>query len=109
MSDAEVALRLAVVAVLAGYLYIKHRQRVRRREERYDPAEWTGKAIDVTDLIPRVNKVRQNHLAARQAPKGFYFHQALLDWARQTVARLAYFRDRKSAEQAQTRGPWLKG
>jgi hypothetical protein len=94
MSILEVTIWLAVVAALASYLYAKHRQRLRSASERYDPAKWTGKAIDVTKLKPRVEDVRRDYLAARQPAKGLCFHRALMDLARQAVARLAYFHDR---------------
>ena len=96
MPDIEVTIGLAAEAILVSYLYLKHRQRVRSRPERYDPAEWTGKAIDVTKLKPMVEDVRRNYLAARQLAKGVCFHRALLGLARRAVARLAHFHDRES-------------
>jgi hypothetical protein len=101
MSGIEVTIQLAVVAALASYLYRKHRQRRRSRLERYDPAKWTGKAIDVAPLKPRIESVRRNYLAAQQPAKGLCFHRALLELARRAVAQLAYFHDRASEHHAQ--------
>jgi len=94
MSNLEVIIRLTVVAALASYLYAKHRQRVRGRLGRYNPAKWTGKAIDVTELKPRIEGVRRNYLAVQQPAKGLCFHRALIELARQAVAQMAYFQDR---------------
>ena len=96
---AVVAFSLAIALVLAGYFYSKHRLRAPCREERYDPEKWTGKAIDVASLQPRLNEVRRNYLATRHSPRGLWFHQVLLEWTRQAVARLAYFHSRKSRDE----------
>jgi hypothetical protein len=104
MSGIEIMIRLAVVAVLASYLGIKHRQRKRRSPYRYDPAKWTGQAIDVTKLKPRVEEVRRDHLRTRAPAKDLCAHRALLTLARRVVARLAYFQDRESDNHAHTHG-----
>jgi hypothetical protein len=103
MSGTEIILWLGLVALLGSYLCLKHRQRVRSHYERYESAEWTGKAIDVTELKPKVEEVRRNYLEARQPVKSPCFHRALIELARQAVARLAYFHDRVPEEHAQTR------
>jgi hypothetical protein len=90
MSDLEIILRVAAVAALSSYLFFKHRQRVRSRYEPYAPAQWTGKAIDVTPLKPTVEDVRRDYLAARQPPSDMFHRRILLGLARHTVARLAY-------------------
>ena len=105
MSGVEITIRLAVVAVLASYLFIKHRQRMRNRSEQCDPAKWTGQAIDVAQIKPRVEDVRRNYLAPRQPAKGLCFHRALLDLARRAVARLGYFQERESQHHAETHRP----
>jgi len=105
MSGAEIILWLALVVLVGSSLYIKHRQRVRSQPERYDPAKWTGKAIDVTQLKPKVENVRRNYLAARQPPKDLCFRRALIEMARRAVAQLAYFHDRAPEHQAQAHGP----
>jgi hypothetical protein len=101
MLDLEIIIELAALAVLSSYLYFKHHQRVLSQAEPYDPAEWTGKAIDVTQLRGPIENVRGAYLAARPAPVGILFHKSLLGLARRTVARLAYFRDRQSEEHPQ--------
>jgi hypothetical protein len=104
MSGGETILGLGVVAVLAGYLYTRHRQRMRSLAEQYDPAEWTGKGIDLTDVKPRVEEVRRNYLAARQPAKSLCFHRVLLEMARRTVVRLGYFQHRESEDHVRTHG-----
>jgi len=98
MSALEIILWLASIAALSTYLYLKHRQRM--RSQRYEPAAWTGKGIDVTKLRPTVEDVRRAQLAARRSARGMLVHRSLLGLARQTVAHLAYFRDRQSEEHA---------
>jgi hypothetical protein len=105
MSAFEIIIGLAAVAMLSSYLYVKRRQRVRSRSERYDPPKWTGKPIDVTKLKPALEAVRRDYPSARQSTRGIFFHRSLLGLARRAVARLAYFHDRASEEPAQTRGP----
>ena len=87
---------LAVVLVLAGYLYFKHRQRAPQRFVRKDPADWTGQAIDVTGLKPKLEEVRRNHLAARPEVKGVCFHRGLLGLARRAIVRFGYFHSREN-------------
>lgn len=94
----DLILEVAAVAVLAGYLYLKHRQRMRRLYERYDAAEWTGKPIDVTKLKPGVEGVRRDYLAARPTARGIVFHRGLLGLARRSITQFAYFHDRESKE-----------
>ena len=98
MSDLEMIIGLAVVAMLSSFLYIRHRQRVHQQYERSDPVQWTGQAIDVTKLKPTIEDLRRDYLAARQSTRGIHFHRSLLGLARRTVARLAYFHDRESEE-----------
>ena len=100
MSALEVIIGLTSVAVLSSYLYLKHRQRVRHRSKRYNPAEWTGKAIDITKLKPTVEEVRHDYLAGRQSTRGRLFHRRLLELARRAVTRLEYFQDKESHEHA---------
>ena len=100
MPSLEVIIRLTVVAALASFLYAKHRQRVRGRLWRYNPAKWTGKAIDVTELKPRIEGVRRNYLAAQQPAKGICFHRSLIELARRAVAQMEYFRDRAPEHRA---------
>jgi hypothetical protein len=89
---------LAMVVVLSSYLYLKHCQRARSRYERYDPAEWNGKAIDVTKLKPAVENARRNYPTAQKSSRNIFFHRGLLGLARRTVTRLAYFQNRVPKE-----------
>jgi hypothetical protein len=101
MSVVEIIIRLVVVALLASYLFLKHRQRERNWSPE-DPAKWTGTAIDATKLIPTVKQVRHDYLAARRSPPpGIWYRRGLAALARRTVGRLAYFRDRKAEDDAQ--------
>jgi hypothetical protein len=102
MSDPGIVLWLGLLALLGYYVLIKHRQTVQSQWEPPDSTEWIGKAIDVSGIIPRVKDVRRNHLAARQPPQGWCFRRALLELARQAVARSAYFHDRVPGEHAPT-------
>ncbi len=100
MSGTEFVLWLALLALLVCYVLIKRRQVLRTQWEPCDPAEWTGKGIDVSGLIPRVEGVRRDYLAARQPVKGLCFHQALLELARKAVARLDYFQHKEPDQPA---------
>jgi len=90
-------IRLAVLAVLVGFLCYKYHQRVFSRSEHSSPQDWTGKAIDATDLNRTLKRVRSDYLAARPKPKGVCFHRGLIGFARRAVARLPYFHDREHA------------
>ena len=97
----EVIMRLVVVALLACYLFLKHRERVLNWSEPEDPANWTGTAIDATKLMPSLERVRQDYLAARHAPSHtVWYRRGLRALVRRTVGQLAYFRDRKPEDDA---------
>src|SRR5579859_5175962 len=101
MSVVEIIVRLAALALLASYLFIKHRQRTRKWSGPKDPAKWTGQAIDAARLMPTIDRVRHDYLAARPPPAQSIWHRkALLALAGQTVGRLSFFRDRKSEDEA---------
>jgi len=100
MTNFEIVMRLTSVAVLSSYLYLKHRERMRRRLQGCNPAEWTGKPIDVANLKPTVEEVRHDYLAGRQSTRGRLFHRRLLELARRAVTRLEYFQDKESHEHA---------
>jgi hypothetical protein len=101
MPGTDIVLWLALVGLLGLYAYIKHRQALRWQGDSDEPANWIGKAIDVTDLKPKLETVRRNYLAARQLAPGLCFHRALVELARHAVAGLAYFRDREPEERGQ--------
>ena len=94
-------LLMALGALLVGLLCIKLFSAL----ERYNPAQGTGKPIDVAKLKLRIEDVRHDYVAARQRQKGVCFHWALLQFTLRAVARFAYFRDRESQQNASTHGP----
>jgi hypothetical protein len=94
MSLTEVIVRLALVALLASYLVFRHWQRERQRVGPKNPAEWTGKGIDVTALKPTLDEVRRSY--PRPQPTGACFHRSLLALARRAVTHFAYFQERES-------------
>jgi hypothetical protein len=101
MSVVEVVLKLVVVAALASYLFLKHRQRARSWSEARDPAKWTGTAIDATKLMATVERVRQDYFAALQLPPhSIWYRRVLVELGQQAVRRLAWFRDRKTEDDA---------
>ena len=101
MSGTEIFLWCALMVLLLVYARIKHRQTLQHLREPYEPADWTGKAIDVTALEPKLEGVRHDYLAARQPDRGLCFHRALVELARHAVAGLAYFQEREPEEHAQ--------
>jgi hypothetical protein len=104
MSPSEAVSLLVALAVLAGYLYIKHRQRKRSRQEWRAPAEWTGHGIDVNNLKPRVENLRSDRLSFRKPAREHSFRGALLNSARANVTQLAYFRRVEPHHDSETRG-----
>jgi hypothetical protein len=50
-------------------------------------------------LLPRIEQVRRDHLAARGKASGPWYRKGLLTAARHAVRALAFFRDRKSTPQ----------
>jgi hypothetical protein len=102
MADLELFFfELAALAVLVSYLFIKLHQRARKWAPPRDPAHWTGKAIDVTELIPAVEDARRSGWLPRQPAMGRSFRKALLGLMRRHVTRLGYFHDRNSEEHLQ--------
>jgi hypothetical protein len=95
MSGTEIILWLALIALLACYVRIKRGQMLRTRWEPCDPAKWTGKGIDVSRVMPKVEDLRRDYLAGRQPIKGVSFHRALVELARKAVVGLAYFQEKE--------------
>ncbi len=89
------AVGLATVMVLTGFLLWKRSQRLPARYIRSDPSLWTGRGIDVTPLKPKVEDLRQNFQTAVPPAKGVCFHRAFLYSVRRLVAHFAYFQDRQ--------------
>jgi hypothetical protein len=98
-------LKLLALALGASYLFFRHRQRVRNWAPRNDPQEWTGHGIEVSALTPRVAQVRREYLVARQAPRGIWFHQSLVELARHAILRLGYFQHRETEQNVHNYGP----
>jgi hypothetical protein len=96
----EFIMSLVCLVVLSSYLYIKQCEREDRQLPRPNPVARPGTGIDTTRLTPAVTEVRRNYRAARQSAKGVFFRRSLLGLARQNVARLSFFRHRKSEEHA---------
>ena len=95
MSVVEILLRLLALALLLGYLFVKHRQRILNDPLREDPAKWTGTTIDVANLRPRVDRVRGDYLAApRSSAQTRWYRCRLLSLAGRAVSQLSFFRDR---------------
>ena len=101
----QVGVELATIAVLVGWLVRRHRQRMRQYWPVCDPAKWTGKAIDVTKLKPKVEDLRHDYLAMRHTRKTGGYHKTLVGLARRAVLQLAYFRRREPDEHAATHAP----
>ena len=97
-------IELAALTLGAWYLYFKHRQRLHNWTPPEDPKEWAGHAIEASEIKARVEQVRRDHLAARQATKGQGFHRHLLGFARRVVMQFGYFRDREPEEHAHHHG-----
>jgi len=104
MSGTDIILWLGLLALVGVYICIKHRQTLHSKPQPCDPAEWTGKAIDITPLRPKVEEVRRDYLAAHPPAQGVCFRRALIELARQAVARLAYFHDRVPEDHTQMHG-----
>ena len=92
MSLLLTTIELSWLVLAAGYLWYKHRQRVRKWTLQEDPQKWTGHGIEVRTLRPRLEQVRQDYSVARQPARVAAFHRSLLELARRAVTQLRYFR-----------------
>jgi hypothetical protein len=94
MSAVEIILRLAAVCLLTSYLVFKHRQRLRNLSPMEDPVKWTGKTIDVTKLIPTVDRVRNDYIAAQfQRRESLSYRRNLIALAGRAIRQLAFFEE----------------
>ena len=101
LSSAEIILKLVAVCLLASYLVFKHRQRLRNWSPTKDPAKWTGKTIDATKLIPAVDRVRNDYIAAQfQHPQSLWYRRSLLALAGRAIRQFSFFRERYREEDA---------
>lgn len=99
LSAVGIILKLAAVCLLASYLVFKHRQRLRIWSPTEDPAKWTGKTIDATKLIPAVDRVHNDYIAAQfQRPQSLAYRRTLLALAGRAIRRLPFFGERYGEE-----------
>lgn len=95
MSFLEIIARLIAILILAGYLLHKRRQReLDWRPEPQDPAQWNGKPLDITPLMPSIERLREDYLGMphsviHEAPR----RQRRIALARRALGRLSYFCD----------------
>ena len=102
MSLAEVIIRLFAVAILAGYLLLKHQQRVRSRPAPKD-SHLTGRALDAAQLQPRIRQLRHDYLTElHSSSRTVSFRRGLIARARRTLGCLPYFRDKRAEHENQT-------
>ena len=101
MSTTETIIWLGLAAVLAGYLYYRHWQRVRQNLEPTDSKDWIGKGFDPSGITPRIDRVRKDYLAGKPAPDS-HFRRGLLAFARQAVSHLPFFQGRDHAGESGT-------
>jgi hypothetical protein len=97
MSSIEIILRLLCVAALSSYLWHQHRRRHPRTPKpcrSLGTENQIGKAIDVTVFRPVIEVLRREHFVFPLSAGASAFHKRFVDMARQTVARLAWFRGR---------------
>ena len=104
MESLRLIIEFAAVILGLCYLYSKHWQRVRNCKPSEDPKDWIGHGIDTSKLQPRMEEVRQDHLAGRRIAIDFGFHRALIGFARKAVSQLGNFRNRKQEEQVSEHG-----
>lgn len=95
MESLRLIIELAAVILGSCYLYSKHWQRVWNWKPSEDPKGWAGHGIDTSKLQPRMEEVRQDHMAGRRALIEISFHRALIGFARKVVSQLRYFRNRE--------------
>ena len=95
MNSLWLTIECFALALGGAYLWLKHRDRLRRWVPSNDPKKWTGHGINALELKPRIDNVRRDYLAARSVAKRVCFHRVLLRLARRAVSRLGYFRHRQ--------------
>jgi hypothetical protein len=90
---------LAGLALGASYLWLKHRQRVRKWAPMEDPAIWIGHGLEASGLKPRIERVRRDYVGALPAARGVCFRRHLLGFTRRAVMQSGYFRHKDAEEQ----------
>ena len=92
MSPREIIL-LSVLGLFVGWLYWQHYRTVHRR--RTAERQWTGRALDVTSLGSRIERLRENYEAeVHSRSHDWMYREGLVASARRVLARLAFFRTR---------------
>src|SRR6185437_2948085 len=69
MNSLWLTIECFALALRGAYLWLKHRDRLRRWVPSNDPKKWTGHGINAWELRPRVDNVRRDSLAARSVAK----------------------------------------
>jgi hypothetical protein len=95
---------LIVVAVLIAYLCVSVGLRWRAEEvrRRANEKQFTGTAFNVSAIAPRIQRLRQDHLAAeRSRPHHSFYRTGLMAAARRMVANLMYFRRARPEHETQ--------
>jgi hypothetical protein len=99
MADTDLIL-LSVAVVLAGCVYLRHRQLAR---DCPPEQEWTGHGIDVTGISDRVERVRRNYIIeSHSRPHAGVPRKDLLAMTSRAVGCLSYFRKRASRNDVST-------
>ncbi len=97
---------LSVVVVLIAYLSVSVTRRWLKEEanRRAAEAKLPGTAFDASSIAPRIQRVRQTHLAIVQSrPRSTAYRTSLIAMARRMVASLPYFRHANDESASQSR------
>jgi len=95
---------LIVLAVLIAYLGVSLAVHANIQEvrQRHREREFNGHAFQVSEIAPRIEQVRQDHLAFAQArPKHSSYRAGLMAAARSLVTSMSFFQPEKSEEQSE--------
>ena|SRR6202034_1012019 len=83
---------LIVLTVLVAFLCVSVGRRLREEERRSRERQLPGTAFDVSAIAPRINRLRQDHLAAVQSrPHLAFYRRGLIAVAGRMIARLSFF------------------
>ena len=82
------------LALLVSYLLWRHHQRtLARRRGLHPERKWVCHGFDAATIRPRIQRLRQNPVAAARArPRRTPHHELFLASVRQTLAQMPYFR-----------------
>src|SRR2546427_7293903 len=94
-ADIKVLLTAALlcIAAIAGALaFCLWLRRPKELPGRPEESQWTGTAIDVTCISPRIDHLRKDYLTALHSrPHPLLHETTLITAAREAIRRLAYF------------------